>query len=176
MSTGSGGRGQSVERAQPLDYEREVAAYTAAGGDEYVQRIVTAISRLNRRLDILYRRHVADLELNAGEWSVLTNLVLEAVDGTVTTSMLADLCGVSASAMTHRLDRMTERGLVDRRADRTNRTRTLVRLTARGRELFRRGVMESNVVEASLLAPLSPTDRRLLANLLEKLIAAAPTK
>jgi DNA-binding MarR family transcriptional regulator len=170
------GRGRRGEPGHAQAYEREVAAYTAAGGDESVQRIVTAISRLNRRLDILYRRHVADLHLNSGEWSVLTNLVLEAVAGTVTTSALAELCGVSASAMTHRLDRMGERGLVERSPDPANRTRSLVRLTTRGRELFREGVLQYNVVEANLLQPLSATERSTLSTLLEKLIAATPAR
>ena len=50
----------------------------------------------------------------------------------MTPSQLADATNVAASSMTHRLDRMTERGLVRRSPDPDNRTRILVELTEPG--------------------------------------------
>ena len=73
--------------------------------------------------------------------------------------------------MTHRLDGMVARGLVRRQPDPDNRTRTKILLTDEGWALFRRAVLDAEVVEAKVLAPLGETDRRQLATLLERLVA-----
>ena len=161
-----------VDRRSPLaEYERAVAAYTAAGGHETVQRVVTALTRLNRRLDVFYRSQFADLGLSHGEWTVLQALALEDPAMGATPSKLADLAGLSPSAMTNRLDRMADRGLVERRPDADNRTRVRITLTVAGRELFRAAIVDAEPLEAGLLAPLSEAEQRRLADLLEKLVA-----
>jgi len=162
----------TAKRRTPLaEYERAVAAYTAAGGQETVQRVVTAISRLNRRLDVFYRDQFLELGLSHGEWTVLQTLALEGPDSAATPSKLADVAGLSPSAMTHRLDRMAQRGLIARAPDETNRTRVRISLTDAGWELFRTAVVEAESVESDLLAPLDQAEQRRLADLLEKLVA-----
>jgi DNA-binding MarR family transcriptional regulator len=73
--------------------------------------------------------------------------------------------------MTHRLDRMVQRGLIRRAADLENRTRVLVQLTDAGYGLFAQAIREADVVEADLLAALSPQQKQQLADLLELVIA-----
>lgn len=158
-------------RAPLVEYERAVAAYTAAGGHETVQRVVTALSRLNRRLDVFYRSQFADLGLSHGEWTVMQALALEDPGAGATPSKLADMAGLSPSAMTNRLDRMSDRGLVERRPDPDNRTRVRITLTNAGWELFRAAITDAEPLESGLLAPLSDTEQRRLADLLEKLVA-----
>jgi DNA-binding MarR family transcriptional regulator len=151
-------------------YQEAVAAYVAAGGEESVQRVITAVFSLTRKLDQWYTRQLADLDLSHGEWSVLAHLATS--EGTpVTPSRLADVANVAASSMTHRLDRMTERGLVRRSPDPANRTRVLVELTDRGWDLFEAAVREADVVESDTLAGLSREQRAQLADLLEVVIA-----
>ena len=48
------------------DIRREVAAYVAAGADESVQRVITAVNRLSRRLNRWYDRQLADLGISLG--------------------------------------------------------------------------------------------------------------
>ncbi|HSY15735.1 MAG TPA: MarR family winged helix-turn-helix transcriptional regulator [Jatrophihabitantaceae bacterium] len=164
-----------AKRRTPLaEYERAVAVYTAAGGQETVQRVVTAISRLSRRLDIFYRDQFVELALAPGEWSVLQAVALEGRNGGSTPTRLADLGGVSPSTMTHRLDRMVARGLVQRTPDPENRTRIKVALTDAGWELFRTAVLDADTVEADILSSLDDRERRQLASLLEKLVAGLP--
>ena len=62
-----------TESAHEL-YRAEVAAYVAAGGDETVQRVITGVHGLARRLNQWYDRQLADLDLSHGEWSVLSRL------------------------------------------------------------------------------------------------------
>src|SRR4051812_31069967 len=71
-------------------YREAVAAYVAAGGDESVQRVITAVYSLTRKLDQWYTRQLADLDLSHGEWSVLAHLATSD-DSAVTPSRLADV-------------------------------------------------------------------------------------
>lgn len=157
-------------RTAKEQHAEDVAAYVAAGGEESVQRVITAVYGLTKKLDQWYNRQFADLDLGQGEWTVLTSLA-KAGDNVLTPSRLAEIASVAPSSMTHRLDKMEARGLVVRRPDRTNRTRTLVSLTKAGRDLFGQAVREANVVEGDTLRGLTDTERRELARLLEIVIA-----
>ncbi|MDN5798038.1 MAG: MarR family transcriptional regulator [Intrasporangium sp.] len=150
-------------------HRKAVASYVAAGGEETVQRVITAIYAVTKRLDQWYSRQLADLDLTQGEWAVLTGLAT-ARDECLTPSQLADATSVAPSSMTHRLDKMAARGLVARRPDPTNRTRTLVSLTHDGWELFSHSTRESNVVESETLRDLDDGERVELARLLEVVI------
>jgi DNA-binding MarR family transcriptional regulator len=150
------------------EYERAVRLYTEAGAAETVQRIVTAISKLSRRLDVFYRDRFSALDMEPTEWPVLQTLAMAGRDGYSHPSRLADAAGVSASTMTHRLDRMVERGLIERKPDPDNRTRMVISLTRLGWELFRVAVLEAEVGEAGIFAPLTEEERTTLATLLEK--------
>jgi len=141
------------------------------GTDESVLRVVTAISRISKRLDIFYRERLAALELQRGDWGVLQELALHSEDGCSTPSQLADVTGVSPSTMTHRLDQLAQLGLIERRPDPDNRTRVRVRLTRAGRTLFQRAVLDAHMTESSVLAGLSAGERDELAELLERLVA-----
>lgn len=157
---------QSAEQ----EYRADVAAYVAAGGDESVQRVITAVHGLARKLDQWYTRQLTDLDLSAGEWAVLSQLARSEQDQALTPSQLADVSSVAPSSMTHRLDRMAQRNLIARAADPDNRTRVLVTLTEEGWQTFKAAVRESNMVESDVLGPLSRHQREDLASLLELLI------
>ena len=152
-------------------YRADVAAYVAAGGDESVQRVITAVHGLARKLDQWYARQLADLDLSAGEWAVLSQLARSDENVALTPSQLAEATSVAPSSMTHRLDRMAQRDLVARAADPDNRTRVLITLTDEGWATFKAAVRESDMVESDVLGPLSHQQREDLASLLEVLIA-----
>jgi DNA-binding MarR family transcriptional regulator len=162
--------GARQARSAHEQYREAVAAYVAAGGDESVQRVITAVSSLSRKLDHWYTRQLADLDLSHGEWSVLAHLATSGNDP-VTPSRLADVTHVAPSSMTHRLDRMTDRGLVARAPDPDNRTRVLVELTSKGWQVFEEAVREANVVESDTLSALTRKQRGELAALLEVVIS-----
>jgi DNA-binding MarR family transcriptional regulator len=153
------------------EYERAVRVYTEAGAAETVQRIVTAMSRLSRRLDVFYNERFDALDISRAEWSVLQTLAMEGRGGHSNPSRLADHAGVSASTMTHRLDRMVERGLVERFPDPQNRTRMVVSLTRAGWDRFRSAVLDAESEETGIFEPLTDAERGTLATLLEKAIA-----
>lgn len=153
----------------PEQYRRAVAAYVRAGGEESVQRVITAVQSLTKKLDHWYARQLADLDVTAGEWAVVTSLAKAGEP--LTPSQLADLTNVAPSSMTHRLDKLAERGLVERTPDPENRTRTYISLTGEGWELFSLAIRGSSVVETDVLQDLSDVERGELARLLEVVIA-----
>ena len=153
------------------EYRADVAAYVAAGGDESVQRVITAVHGLARKLNQWYARQLADLDLSAGEWAVLSQLARSNEDEALTPTQLAEATSVAPSSMTHRLDRMAQRDLIARAADPDNRTRVLITLTDEGWATFKAAVRESDMVESDVLGPLSRGQREDLASLLEVLIA-----
>jgi DNA-binding MarR family transcriptional regulator len=172
----AGKRQQDAAPPTPSEeLRRDVAVYVAAGGDEAVQRVATAVHGLSRRLTQWYDRQLADLDLSAGEWAVLSRLVRDTTGKGCTPSELADAANVAPSSMTHRLDRMVERGLVTRATDPENRVRVRVRLSDDGWELFRTAIRESNMLESDVLGCLTPEQRRELARLLELAIAGLDT-
>ena len=153
------------------DIRRVVAAYVAAGADESVQRVITAVNRLSRRLTRRYDRQFAALGINSGEWIVLEQLARTDGDEPLTPTRLAAVSNIAPSSMTHRLDRLAARGLIAREADATNRTRVLVRLTDAGYEIFAKAIRDSDLVESDLLANLNAQQVDELGALLEQVIA-----
>ncbi len=159
----SGAAGPSPSEA----HRQDVAVYVAAGGDESVQRVITAVHGLARRLNQWYDRQLADLDISAGEWAVMSTLVRDTSGKGCTPSELADAANVAPSSMTHRLDRMTARGLVTRATDPENRVRVRVALSDQGWEVFRNAIRESDMLESDVLASLTSEQRDQLAELLE---------
>lgn len=158
-----------TSQGEVADLRRQVAAYVAAGADESVQRVISAVHRVSRRLNRWYDQQLADLEVSGGEWTVLSEIA-RANGNRLTPTQLASLAHVAPSSMTHRLDRMVDRDLVDRATDPTNRTRVLVGLTENGWQLYATTIRESNLVEADLMRGLTSRQVDDLAYLLEKLL------
>ena len=81
---------------------------------------------------------------------------------------------LSSGAMTNRLDRLEEKGLVRRLPDPDDRRGRLVALTTKGRELSDRAFVEHIANVERLLTGLSKSDRTKLADLLRKLLLSEP--
>lgn len=162
------------KKAAPTErerYEAEVAAYVAAGGSEDVQRVITAVHGLHRRLSQWYTQSLTDVGLSGGEWGVISQLATAPGGEVMTPTQLASALSVAPSSMTHRLDKMSERGLVERTPDQEKRTRVLVTLTPEGWRTFQQVIKDSDVVESDVLERLSADQRVELADLLEQAIA-----
>lgn len=153
------------------EVRRAVATYVAAGADEDTQRVTTAVHRLSRRLNQWYDRQLADLDVSTNEWLVLGELARSPGHAPMTPSQLAAATNVAPSSMTHRLDRMVERGLITREQDPDNRTRVLIRLSDAGYALFVTVIRGSDLVEADVLGGLREDQVETLAELLEQVIA-----
>ena len=78
---------------------------------------------------------------------------------------------LSSGGMTKRLDRLAAAGLIERRADPSDRRGTLVRLTRRGKTAIDKAVVTHVANEERLLRVLAPADRRTLDRLLRAFLA-----
>ena len=83
-----------------VDEVREaVATFVAAGADESVQRVITAVHRVSRRLNQWYDQQLVDLDVSSGEWAVLSALARAGNEDAIP-SQLAAAAHVAPSSMT----------------------------------------------------------------------------
>lgn len=115
----------------------------------------------------VFQRHIgAPLKLRPVEF---TMLVLLLSNGHATPKRLALTLGVPPPNVTVLVDRLVERGLVQRQRSSTDGRALELRLTAQGVELARRAQRVSADMESGLLSVLSAAERAMLGELLHKL-------
>jgi DNA-binding MarR family transcriptional regulator len=153
------------------DLRQAVATFVEAGADESIQRVITAVHRLSRRLNQWYDRQLVDLDISTNEYLVISELARSPAHAPLTPSQLAAATNIAPSSMTHRLDRLVERDLITREQDPDNRTRVLIQLSDAGYALFVEVIRQSDTVESDVLAGLSDDEIETMAELLEKVIA-----
>ncbi|KOU66974.1 MULTISPECIES: MarR family transcriptional regulator [unclassified Streptomyces] len=138
--------------------------------DPQVEKVVSALSRLNRRMNVAYGRQTAALGISNAEWEVLKALVISGSPYRMGPSELAKQLGLTPAAMTHRIDRMTSEGLVTRERDESNRVRVIVELTDEGRSKWLDAMRAATVFEEDLLQDLSTAERGVLGDMLTRLL------
>lgn len=106
------------------------------------------------------------------EFDVLSALRRAGRGGGLTPTELCRSAQLTSGAMTHRLDRLEERGLVRRESAEEDRRSVTVSLTARGRALVDDVLGDRMVDAAECLEALTRTERRELAALLRKVTAS----
>lgn len=118
----------------------------------------------------VFQRHVGKpLALRPVEFTILL-LLLGNRD--VTPKRLARTLRVSPPNVTVLVDRLVERGLVQREPSPSDGRATILQLTAAGADLARRAERASRSMEEGLVQALSPGERALLGELLHKLVGA----
>ena len=132
------------------------------------------IGRMNRLQQILGRGigdHLAEHGLERWEFDVLATLRRSgAPDHRLGAKDLVRMTMVGSSAMTNRVDRLAERGLVHREVDPANRRRVLIGLTDEGLAMVDRVVEDHVANESRLLEGLDPGEREQFVHLLRKLL------
>lgn len=105
--------------------------------------------------------------VTVAEWVAMRRLFGE---GGVAPSLLADRIGMTRGAITKLADRLIDKGLVVRRADpQDGRAQTLA-LTARGRALVPELASLADDNDTEFFRPLTVQERRVLRQLLERLV------
>jgi DNA-binding MarR family transcriptional regulator len=160
------------EGLQEPSLDEQIAAYQREFRDldPQVEKIVSALGRLNRRMNVAYGRQVADLGISNAEWEVLKTLVVSGAPYRLGPGELAKRLGLTPAAMTHRIDRMASDGLVTRDRDETNRVRVIVELTDVGRTKWLAAMRMASDFEEELLQDLSGDERGVLGEMLIRLL------
>jgi len=105
-------------------------------------------------------------ELTPMQWAVLAKLDEESATSQNRLGRLAAMDGATVKGV---VDRLTERGLVETRADPDDRRHRVVALTVAGRRLVARSRAAASAITEETLSPLSATERSALLALLRKL-------
>ena len=128
------------------------------------------LSRAERLLGRSLAEASSRFGINRGEFDVLATLRRAGEPYALTPTELFRSMMLSSAAMTNRLDRLEERGLVRRSPDPDDRRGVRITLTEEGLDLIE-GAVEAHVeAEEGLLGALSGEDRERLADLLRKLL------
>jgi DNA-binding MarR family transcriptional regulator len=124
-----------------------------------------AASRAAITLRKVFAQHMEPLDLKIVEFSIL---MLVAQNAQVNQKQLGEALDISAPNMAVTLDRMVERGWVERVRGTTDRRAQHIHLTPAGEALVQRAEKIAATMEAPALAVLSPAERALLIELLHK--------
>ena len=140
------------------------------GVDLEVEGIVDRINGLRRRFHRMLDETLEDFGLTEGEWRALNHLWLAGPPYQRPVGKLAKRADLSSGAMTNRLDRMEEAGLVRRVPDPDDRRGVLVELTDAGRKAWKESVKAQAEKESLVAAALEAKEKRQLNALLRRLM------
>ena len=132
------------------------------------------ITRLSLLQAASFARVFAPYGVSFGEYLVLAALRRAGPPYRMNPTALFNSVILSSGAMTNRLDRLEDMGLVERQPDPADRRGRLVVLTDRGRELVDAAVVDHLQNEQRLLDDLDREEREQLARLLRKLLLSGP--
>jgi DNA-binding MarR family transcriptional regulator len=113
---------------------------------------------------------LTSLNLQLWEYDALSALRRQGGGCELAATELARETRLSAGAMTNRIDRLKEKGYVQRRPDPDDRRGVLVSLTAAGRQVIDDAIQARFDVANHQVGSLSSRDREMLAKLLRKLV------
>jgi DNA-binding MarR family transcriptional regulator len=138
--------------------------------DTRALRISGRVVRLQRFLDRRVGEVLARFGVTEGEINVLATLRRAGPPNELTPTELYRGLLLSSSAMTNRLDRLEERGLVERIPDAADRRKVRVALTDAGRELVDEAMDVHTAHMSEELGMLSEAEREALETLLRRVL------
>src|SRR5690606_1808349 len=130
--------------------------------------ILSRVDRLAKQLDHQRKAAFGATGLETWEFDVLSALRRAGDPNQLSAKQLMSENMVSSGAMTNRINRLMQRGLVERFTDPNDRRGILVKLTQSGQEKVDRSIQLLINRETELLHSLDTDERGQLANLLRK--------
>jgi DNA-binding MarR family transcriptional regulator len=140
--------------------------------DRRVEGITVRLQVLTKYLDRHRDAVLAEYGLQWWEFKTLHMLRRGGTPYRTTPGELAKQLGMSAAALTNRLDALEKRGFVERTHDRDDRRKVVATLTPAGHKVWEEGIDQIQRVEQELVKELSSGDRIRLEALLRRLVLA----
>jgi DNA-binding MarR family transcriptional regulator len=132
-------------------------------------QVLSRVARLARHLERARRAAFAASALESWEFDVLAAIRRAGAPWQLSPKALLLQTLVSSGTMTNRIDRLVDRGLVERRTDPNDGRGILVVMTEAGRERVDAAISTLLRAESELLEGLSVVDQERLSGLLRKL-------
>lgn len=133
--------------------------------------VLSRITRLAKHLDRARKEAFAQADLESWEFDVLAALRRAGRPHELSPGRLLKETLVTSGTMTNRIDRLSDRGLVERLPDPDDRRGVIVRLTPRGQDAVDEAFGLLVEEERQLMGELPVRDRQRLAKLLRQLLA-----
>ena len=152
-----------IERLEPLSH---------VDIDRDVEGIIDRIAGINKRIKRGMDATLAEHGLTHPDWQVLTTLRLWRSDHRSSPGELASDLELSSGAMTSRLDRLEDAGLVRRLRDPDDRRGVVVELTEDGKRAWDEAASVQGRREAFFASALTKPEQQQLNVLLRKLMVA----
>ncbi len=153
--------------------DRVMAAWKEARPDldpsplALVGRVIVLAQHLERSVEEALEKH----HLTLGQFDILATLRRNGPKGGLTPTQLLESVMLSSGGMTARLDMLTKHGLIYRKTDPKDRRKVVVELTAKGRRMIDAATRTRFTEATESLPPLTPTERKTLAELLRRWLA-----
>lgn len=138
--------------------------------------IIGRISKLEQHLSLALQEKFTEFNLQRGDFDVLATLRRSGIPYQLTPTILYQTMMLTSGAMTARLDRLENRGLIRRMAHPSDRRGLLIALTDTGLVLIEKAMTAHIENETKLVAVLNNQEQQQLAHLLRKwLLSLEPT-
>jgi DNA-binding MarR family transcriptional regulator len=134
--------------------------------------VIERLERLRRIIDAELEATFAEHELNGADFATLVTLRRLDQPGGVSQRQLMRELNLSSGTVSTRVERLSDRGLVTRAVDASDRRNSLVTLTDSGRGLFDRVTPAHVATENRLLSALSEPQRDQLVATLRTLLVS----
>jgi DNA-binding MarR family transcriptional regulator len=131
---------------------------------DVVGRVIVLGRHLERSVEDALAKH----DLSLGEFDILATLRRAGTKGGLTPSQMLESVMLSSGGMTARLDKLTEAGLVCRKADGDDRRKVVVELTAKGRKSIDAATATRFAEAAESQPRLSPREMQTMTDLLRR--------
>jgi DNA-binding MarR family transcriptional regulator len=138
--------------------------------DVSAMQIIGRISRLSRLIDRRLGENFARHGIENWMYDVLATLRRAGPPYELAAGELVRQTMVTTGAITNRIDRLEERGLLERRPTADDRRKVIVRLTPSGLQLVDEVVSTHMDAEREILSVLSPRQQEEMARLLRRVL------
>lgn len=132
--------------------------------------VMGRLARASRVAQVDLQKLMSQFDLEPWEFDVLATLRRSTAEAPLTAGQLAAMTMVGSAATTHRVDRLVERGLVQRAVNPDNRRQLLISLTPEGEALIDKVVGHHVANQHRMLAGLTPGEIDTFADLLRKFL------
>lgn len=129
--------------------------------------VLGRIARLTKYIEVVLLQCHAEFGLGQGEFDVLATLRRSGKPFTLSPSQLYQSMMLSSGAMTSRLDRLENKGLIEREHSKEDRRGVHVSLTAEGKALIDKALPQHIQCQSALFAGVSVEDRPVLLQILK---------